>query len=157
MIADNARLTPPRCKKHTAYDDTRLTPHRCKKHTASFARSTGKFSSVPKTNNYMQILILAAEITAERFIFLSFKWQSAGFKAKNASIFCSAACSIWRLNHITPIIFLQYIFYHSAWYNISFFQHEPDAIALTHSHLLMWQFVDCHCYSHHYMHVKYKL
>ena len=27
MIADDARLTPPRCKKHTAYDDTRLTPH----------------------------------------------------------------------------------------------------------------------------------
>ena len=46
MIADDARLTPPRCKKHTAYDDTRLTPHRCKKHTASFARSTGKFPSV---------------------------------------------------------------------------------------------------------------
>ena len=45
MIADDARLTPPRCKKHTAYDDTRLTPHRCKKHTASFARSTGKFPS----------------------------------------------------------------------------------------------------------------
>ena len=49
MIADDARLTPPRCKKHTAYDDTRLTPHRCKKHTASFARSTGKFPSVTKT------------------------------------------------------------------------------------------------------------
>ena len=30
MIADDARLTPPRCKKHTAYDDTRLTPHHCK-------------------------------------------------------------------------------------------------------------------------------
>ena len=45
MIADDARLTPPRCKKHTAYDDTRLTPHRCKKHTASFALSTGKFPS----------------------------------------------------------------------------------------------------------------
>ena len=45
MIADDARLTPPRCKKHTAYDDTRLTPHRCKKRTASFARSTGKFPS----------------------------------------------------------------------------------------------------------------
>ena len=45
MIADDARLKPPRCKKHTAYDDTRLTPHRCKKHTASFARSTGKFPS----------------------------------------------------------------------------------------------------------------
>ena len=45
MIADDARLTPPRCKKHTAYDDTRLTPHHCKKHTASFARSTGKFPS----------------------------------------------------------------------------------------------------------------
>ena len=45
MIADDARLTPPRCKKHTAYDDTRLTPHRCKKHTASFTRSTGKFPS----------------------------------------------------------------------------------------------------------------
>ena len=43
MIADDARLTPPRCKKHTAYDDTRLTPHHCKKHTASFDRSTGKF------------------------------------------------------------------------------------------------------------------
>ena len=46
MIADDARLTPPRCKKHTAYDDTRLTPHHCKKHTASFARSTGKFPSI---------------------------------------------------------------------------------------------------------------
>ena len=43
MIADDARLKPPRCKKHTAYDDTKLTPHHCKKHTASFARSTGKF------------------------------------------------------------------------------------------------------------------
>ena len=48
LIADDATLTPPHCKKHTAYDDTRLTPHRCKKHTASFARSTGKFPSVPK-------------------------------------------------------------------------------------------------------------
>ena len=48
MIADDARLTPPRCKKHTAYDDTRLTPHRCKKHTASFAHSTGKFPSLSK-------------------------------------------------------------------------------------------------------------
>ena len=46
MIADDARLTPPRCKKHTAYDDTRLTPHHCKKHTASFARLSGKFPSI---------------------------------------------------------------------------------------------------------------
>ena len=45
MIADNARLTPPRCKKHTAYDDTSLMPHHHKKHTASFAHSTGKFPS----------------------------------------------------------------------------------------------------------------
>ena len=51
MIADNAMLTPPRCKKHTAYDDTRLTPHRCKKHTASFARSTGKFPSALNITN----------------------------------------------------------------------------------------------------------
>ena len=29
MIADNANLTPPRCKKHMAFDDTRLTPHHC--------------------------------------------------------------------------------------------------------------------------------
>ena len=50
MIADDARLTPPRCKKHTAYDDTRLTPHHCKKHTASFARSTGKFPSYINSN-----------------------------------------------------------------------------------------------------------
>ena len=49
MIADDARLTPPRCKKHTAYDDTRLTPHHCKKHTASFPRSTGKFPSYSKS------------------------------------------------------------------------------------------------------------
>ena len=55
MIADDARLTPPRCKKHTAYDDTRLTPHRCKKHTASFARSTGKF---PSNNKYSKVLTL---------------------------------------------------------------------------------------------------
>ena len=27
-------------------DDARLTPHHCKKHTASFARSTGKFPSM---------------------------------------------------------------------------------------------------------------
>ena len=46
MTANDARLTPPRCKKHTAYDDTRLTPHHCKKQ--SFARSTGKF---PSNNN----------------------------------------------------------------------------------------------------------
>ena len=52
MIADDARLTPPRCKKHTAYDDIRLTPHRCKKHTASFARSTGKFPIKIKYNSY---------------------------------------------------------------------------------------------------------
>ena len=45
VIADDARLMPPRCKKHTAYDDTRLTPHHCKKHTASFAHATGKFPS----------------------------------------------------------------------------------------------------------------
>ena len=48
IIADDARLTPPRCKKHTAYDDTRLTSHRCKKHTVSFTRSTGKFPSLNK-------------------------------------------------------------------------------------------------------------
>ena len=52
MIADDARLMPPRCKKHTAYDDTRLTPHRCKKHTASFARSTGKFPSILKHSKW---------------------------------------------------------------------------------------------------------
>ena len=46
MIADDARLTPPCCKKHAAYDVTRLTPHRCKKHTASFAHLKGKFPSV---------------------------------------------------------------------------------------------------------------
>ena len=45
MIADDARLTPPCCKKHTAYHYTTLTLHNCKKHTASFARSTGKFPS----------------------------------------------------------------------------------------------------------------
>ena len=54
MIADDARLTPPRCKKHTAYDDTRLTPHRCKKHTASFALSTGKFPSISK-GDYLSV------------------------------------------------------------------------------------------------------
>ena len=54
MIADDARLTPPRCKKHTAYDDTRLTPHRCKKHTASFARSTGKFPSSTQMHENLQ-------------------------------------------------------------------------------------------------------
>ena len=48
MIADDARLTPTHCKKHTAYDDTRLTPRRRKKCTASFARSTGKFPSFHK-------------------------------------------------------------------------------------------------------------
>ena len=48
MIADDARLTSPLCKKHTAYDDTGLTPHHCKKHTASFASSTGKFPSISK-------------------------------------------------------------------------------------------------------------
>ena len=52
MIADDARLTPSRCKKHMAYDDTRLTPHHCKKHTASFARSTGKF---PSYSNILKI------------------------------------------------------------------------------------------------------
>ena len=52
MIADDARLTPPRCKKHTAYDDTRLMPLCCKTHTASFARSTGKFPSIE--NDYKQ-------------------------------------------------------------------------------------------------------
>ena len=55
MIADDARLTPPRCKKHTAYDDTRLTPHRCKKHTVSFARSTGKFPSYTNLSNNLSI------------------------------------------------------------------------------------------------------
>ena len=55
MIADDARLTPPRCKKHTAYDDTRITPHHCKKHTASFARSTGKFPSYAKLSWIYQI------------------------------------------------------------------------------------------------------
>ena len=52
MIADDARLTSPRCKKHTPYDDTRLTPHHCKKHTASFAHSTGKFPSFWKFTSY---------------------------------------------------------------------------------------------------------
>ena len=48
MIADDARITPPHCKQHMAYDNSRLTPHRCKKHTASFPRSTGKFPSNPE-------------------------------------------------------------------------------------------------------------
>ena len=59
MIADDVRLTRnPAAKStrrmiffffsHTAYDDTRLTPHRCKKHTASFVGSTGKFPSIKK-------------------------------------------------------------------------------------------------------------
>ena len=51
MIADDARLTPPRCKKHTAYDNTRLTPQHCKNHTASFARPTSKFPSDPNLGN----------------------------------------------------------------------------------------------------------
>ena len=42
-----AHATP--LQKHTAYDDTRLTPHRCKKHTASFSRLTGKFPSKQET------------------------------------------------------------------------------------------------------------
>ena len=70
MIADDARLTPPRCKKHTGSmgqrvtftftilymiaDDARLTPPRCKKHTASFTRSTGKFTSKP--NEYFCLI-----------------------------------------------------------------------------------------------------
>ena len=58
VIADDARLTPPRCKKHTAYDDTRLTPHHCKKHTASFARSTGKFHSPEKTYLLQESLVI---------------------------------------------------------------------------------------------------
>ena len=74
MIADDARLTPPRCQStqgqrvdgsmdprvngstgqwvtftftilYVIADDARLTPPCCKKHTASFARSTGKFPS----------------------------------------------------------------------------------------------------------------
>ena len=56
MIADDTRLTPSRCKKHTAYDDTRLTPHRCKKRTASFPRSTGKFPSVNNNNNNLFLI-----------------------------------------------------------------------------------------------------
>ena len=55
MIAEDARFTPPHCKKHTAYDDTTLTPHRCKMHTASFARSTGKFPSTQNSIRYMHI------------------------------------------------------------------------------------------------------
>ena len=53
IIYDSRRrtLTPPRCKKHTAYDDTRLMPHRCKNHTASLARSKGKFPSYIKAQN----------------------------------------------------------------------------------------------------------
>ena len=51
MIADDARLTPPSCKKHTTYHDTRITPHRCKMYTAFFARSTGKFPSYIKDIN----------------------------------------------------------------------------------------------------------
>ena len=66
MIADDARLTPPRCKKHTAYDDTRLTSHCCKKYTASFARSTGKFPSLkqicPRCQSGIR-LILVQEMT----------------------------------------------------------------------------------------------
>ena len=56
LIADDAMLTPPHCKKHTPYDVTRLTPHCCKKHTASFAHSTGKFPSVPKWNEQHVVL-----------------------------------------------------------------------------------------------------
>ena len=46
MIADDARLTPPRCKKHTAYDDTRLTPPRCKNHTGSTGRRVNRSLSL---------------------------------------------------------------------------------------------------------------
>ena len=41
MIADDARLKPPRCKKHTAYDDTRFTPYRCKKAHSVFCSIDG--------------------------------------------------------------------------------------------------------------------
>ena len=53
-IADDARLTPPCCKKHSVYDDTRLMPHRCKKHTASFACSMGKFPSMINSDCKLQ-------------------------------------------------------------------------------------------------------
>ena len=36
-------------------DDARLTPHRCKKHTASFARSTGKFPSFFKEIKWLTL------------------------------------------------------------------------------------------------------
>ena len=48
--------------------------------------------TVPKTNNYMQVLILAAEITAGSSYSFSFKGQPAGFKTKIASQSHSAAC-----------------------------------------------------------------
>ena len=75
MIPDDARLTPPRCKKHTAYDDTSLTPHHCKKHTASFARSTGKFPSEYKKNNpWRQLTINLSSILSCAFGNTAYFW-----------------------------------------------------------------------------------
>ena len=49
--------------------------------------------NVPETNNYMQTsIMLAAEITAGMFIFLSVKGQSGGFKTKHTSKSHSVAC-----------------------------------------------------------------
>ena len=71
MIPDDARLTPPCCKKHTAYDDTSLMPHRCKKHTASFARSTGKFPSITNSSNvYMCYVDLSKALDRTEHVIL---------------------------------------------------------------------------------------
>ena len=103
--------------------------------------------TVPKTNNYMQILILGAGSS----YFSLLKDSQLASKQKKMPQNCI------QFNMKTESHHTNYISPKYACYNISFSRHEPDAIALIHPHLLMWQFVDCHCYSHHCIHVKYKL
>ena len=96
MIADNTRLTPPRCKKHTAYDDTRLTPHHCKKHTASFARSTGKFPSIYETGRYVAAPTKYPPVQQSDYLIFRQLYSSPN-KLHSISLYWCLASSQWGL------------------------------------------------------------
>ena len=87
MVADDARLTPPCCKKHTAYDDTRLTPHCCKKHTASFARSTGKFPSLSKCNLWCWCFSFPYTLVCEIFSMRSHRKRQVLLEGRQICLF----------------------------------------------------------------------
>ena len=65
IYAPGSRHTAAKSARRMIADDTRLTPHHCKKHTVSFARSKGIYPSVVQCKQFFfhfQFLYLAHNV-----------------------------------------------------------------------------------------------